>query len=92
MNKSSTHPADRFPLYTHERLLGVDIGVSQAQMMCEMKNMEYPMAGAREPVNVDAVGSEQRLSSKDRRYIASWARRNLFNGVSGSSTGEHTDD
>lgn len=75
------HPRDKYPLLTHARVLGADISVSQAELQCEMAGIRYPLGGSPEPVKIDAVGSDNRVRVQDRRYIAEWARRNLFDGA-----------
>lgn len=68
------------PIHTHTRVLGVDISVPQLHHQCEMHGVDYPLAG-RGNVEVSAVGSDTRIGAADRRYIAVWARRNLFDGA-----------
>ena len=70
------------PITTHTRVLGVDIHVPQLHHRCEMNDVEYPLAGHGK-VKVSAVGSDRRIGAADRRYIAAWARRNLFEGHGG---------
>jgi hypothetical protein len=72
------------PISTHTRFLGVDIVVPQLHHRCEMNDVEYPLGGRGE-VEVSAVGSDRRLRAADRRYIAKWARRNLFKGHGGQT-------
>jgi len=83
---SATCPSDDLkekvgdvPIFTHTRVLGVDIGVNQLQQRCEMSNVRYPLAAGGETVEINAVGSDSRVSGPDRKLIAAWARRNLFN-------------
>lgn len=68
------------PIHTHTRVLGVDIEVPQLHHQCDMHGENYPLGG-RGKVKISAVGSDTRIGPADRRYIAAWARRNLFNGV-----------
>lgn len=68
------------PILTHTRLLGVDIAVPQLHHRCTMHGEAYPMGG-NDSVEIEAVGSDRRMSGRDRRYLAAWARRNLFDGV-----------
>jgi hypothetical protein len=72
------------PISTHTRVLGVDITVPQLQHRCEMNGIEYPLGGLGN-VRIEAVGSDRRIGVADRRYIAAWARRNLFEGHGGQT-------
>jgi hypothetical protein len=81
---SATCPSDELkervgdvPIYTHVRLLGVDIGVKHLQQRCDMHDVRYPLARSRDTVDIRAVGSDTRLKSPDRRYLAAWVRRSL---------------
>lgn len=71
------------PIHTHTRVLGVDISVPQLHHQCEIHDVDYPLGGLGK-VDVDAVGRDGRISQADRRYIAAWARRNLFDGHGGN--------
>ena len=68
------------PIHTHTRVLGVDISVPQLHHQCEMHGERYPLGGRGE-VKISAIGSDTRIGAADRRYIAAWARRNLFDGA-----------
>ena len=69
---------DDVPDYTHELALGVDIGVWQAGTLTH----NYRGHCTRETaVDVRAYGSDAVASGLCRRYIAAWARRNLFEGA-----------
>ena len=70
------------PLSTHTQVLGADITVPQLHHHCEMADVEYPLGG-RGQVKITAVGGDGRISTADHRYIAVWARRNLFGGHGG---------
>lgn len=68
------------PIHTRTRVLGVSIEVPQLQHRCEMLDEDYPLAGSN-AVDVRAAGSDKPVDWHDRRYIAAWARRNLFDGA-----------
>lgn len=68
------------PMHTTTRVLGVSIGVPQVHHRCDMLGVDYPMGGSPD-VKIQAVGDRRWIDSRDRRYIAAWARRNLFNGA-----------
>ena len=70
------------PISTHTQVLGADITVPQLHHRCEMADVEYPLGG-RGKVKITAVGHDGRISTAERRYIAAWARRNLFDGHGG---------
>jgi len=83
---SRTCPSDELkaqvgdvPITTHTRVLGADIHVPQLHHCCEMHDVEYPLGGLGK-VMISAVGSDRGIGAADRRYIAAWARRNLFEG------------
>lgn len=70
------------PILTHTRLLGVDIAVHQEDMWREVHGDGGNSAAVRNGlVEITRPGVDRRLSVKDRRYLAAWARRNLFNGA-----------
>ena len=86
---TSTIPSDELkeqvgdvPISTHTQVLGADITVPQLHHRCEMYDKKYPLGG-RGQVKIAAVGRDGRISAADRRYIAAWARRNLFDGHGG---------
>lgn len=86
---SSKCPSDKLkeavgdvPISAHTQVLGVDITVPQLHHHCEMNGVTYPLGG-RGQVEVSAVGRDGRITAADRRYIAAWARRNLFGGHGG---------
>lgn len=64
---SRSESKEELPIYVHTQVLGVDIGDHQ----------RTPEDGTR----VMAYGSDTYLDRPGRRYIAAWARRNLFNGA-----------
>lgn len=62
------------PTYTHEYVLGADIGVSQRDTMTH----EYRGHKTRESsVEVEAYQGKLR-QQRQRRYLTAWARRSLF--------------
>jgi hypothetical protein len=86
---TSTIPSDELkeqvgdvPISTHTQVLGADITVPQLHHRCEMYGEKYPLGGRGE-VKITAVGRDGRISAAGRRYIAAWARRNLFDGHGG---------
>lgn len=63
------------PIYTHHYVLGADIGVAQA----DTHTHDYSGHRTRETaVDVTAYGSDRTRDRRQRRYLAAWARRNLF--------------
>lgn len=62
---------------SHERLLGVDLTVHPRWLYREMWGLQN-RSGFTKGVEVRAVGSDKRPDRLDRRYLAAWARRNLF--------------
>lgn len=80
-DRGSSHPYNKYPLLTHERVLGVTISVCQSEIQCEMAGVEYPLGRSSEPVEVNAVGTERVLGQADRAYIGRWARGTLFDGA-----------
>jgi len=67
---------DKLPILTHTRVLGVDIAVRQRQ------NERSGKAGPR-GVQLDTYGRDEIHTDYLHRDMATWARRNLFDGVGG---------
>lgn len=65
---------------THTRVLGVDICVHQ-QAIWEEVHGDGRRGGLEADIQIERPGVDRRLDVRDRRYIAAWARRNLFNGA-----------
>lgn len=65
------------PLATHTFVLGADIVDHQQANWLHMQGYRSP--GGLEGTEIRATG-ESYISQHERRYIAKWARRNLFEG------------
>jgi hypothetical protein len=67
------------PIYTHEYVLGADIGVPQR----DTHRHEYKGHWTRETaVEIEAYEGKLR-QQRQRHYLARWARRNLHSGGDG---------
>lgn len=80
MSKSLEETADELPCSTHEYMLGVDIKIHSRRMFCEIHDVKTNSGLSPEP-EIHAVGTRRydlRPGSRERTYLAAWARRNLF--------------
>lgn len=64
------------PLSTYESVLGAEIRVNQRATITH----EYPGHGTRETAVRIYPALDWHYLSRNRRYIAAWARRTLFSG------------
>ena len=71
---------DDLPISTTEHVLGATVTIHSQWVYREMHGMHNP-SGFSEGIRVDSVGERALIDSRERRYIAAWARRNLFDGV-----------
>lgn len=82
-NSRHTDALDELPLSTTELMLGVEITIRPQAMYREMHGLGF--SGAQAPTaEIRAVGGGPRSfglapGSRSRKYLAAWARRNLFN-------------
>lgn len=63
---------DDLPIYTHEYILGADVGVAQRD------TIRHEYNGYRKRESAVQVDPYQGKSQAQRRYLAAWARRSLF--------------
>lgn len=66
------------PISTHVHVLGADITVHQR---ANLEAVRYGSpSGGLHGIRIDAFGSRNYLNQRCRKYLAAWARRNLFEG------------
>lgn len=80
MSKSVEKTAKDLPISVHEYMLGVDICIHSRQMFCEINDIYTGSKLSPDPEIRAVDGSRMDLApgSRERKYLAAWARRNLF--------------